>query len=112
MGDIMANKKVFISQLMADRKKEDILEEREKIIESLKEKVGNFEVLDNIFEDDASDNVINKSVYCLGKSISLLSEADIAVFGKDWFNGRGTLIEHKIAEEYGIAIIKGNNKLY
>lgn len=47
---------------------------------------------------------INKQipVWYLGKSIQLLSQADVAYFGGDWRNARGCKIEYEIAKEYGI----------
>jgi len=41
-------------------------------------------------------------VYCLGESIKLMEDADIAVFAPGWENARGCRIEHKICEEYNI----------
>ena len=40
----------------------------------------------------------------LGKSISLMSEADLVVFAPGWENARGCRIEHEVAKEYGIQV--------
>jgi hypothetical protein len=42
----------------------------------------------------------------LGKSLELLSTADIAYFAKGWENARGCRIENTCAIEYGIAVIE------
>ena len=41
-------------------------------------------------------------LWFLGKSIELLSKADIAYFVKGWDKARGCKIEHQCAVEYGI----------
>ena len=48
---------------------------------------------------------LNVSVYCLGRAIIKLSEADIVVFAEGWENARGCRIEHTIAQDYGMDII-------
>ena len=96
--------KVFISQLMKDKTDEEILKEREEIIQHLKNyHFGNnneFEVIDSFLKDFETAKGVNIPVAYLAKSIELLSTANFIVFGKDWEKGRGTVIEHKIAEEY------------
>ena len=42
-----------------------------------------------------------KPLWYLGKSLELLSTADIAYFAKGWEEARGCRIEHECAEEYG-----------
>ena len=42
----------------------------------------------------------------LGKSLELLSTADIAYFAKGWENARGCRIENTCAIEYGITVIE------
>lgn len=66
----------------------------------------NVEIIDSFISDYPSE--INKQipVWYLGKSIQLLSQADIAYFGGDWANARGYKIEHSIAEAYGIEIVE------
>lgn len=93
--------KVFISQPMRGRTDKEILEERERIIEIVKEDYENVEVLDTFF---AGNNW--GAVKCLGKSIELLSEADVVVFAPGWERMRGCKIEHTVAEEYGLNIME------
>ena len=69
--------KVFISQPMRGKSKEEILNERNKAIEFLK------------------DNNCN---------IEILADADLLLCIGDWKNARGCKIEHECAKQYGIQI--------
>lgn len=96
-------KKVFISQPMKDKTNEDIKEERKKITDYLKEKYGDIEILDSFFEGAPHDA---KPLWFLGKSLEILSQADIAVFARGWENYRGCKIENTCAKEYGIQTVE------
>lgn len=95
-------KKVFISQPMKDKTNEEIKSERNKIITELKERFGEIEIIDSFFENAPHDA---RPLWFLGKSLELLSQADIAVFAKDWEKYRGCRIENTCAKEYGISNI-------
>ena len=100
-------KKLFISQPMKGLTDEEILKAREKIRVKAENVIGKpVELIDSFIKEYPGE--INKSVpvYYLGKSIQLLSQADIAYFGGDWRNARGCLIEHEVATQYGIKIIE------
>ena len=100
-------KKLFISQPMRGLKDEEILKAREEIRKTAEKEIGEpVELIDSFIKEYPGE--INKSVpvYYLGKSIQLLSQADIAYFGGDWRNARGCLIEHEVARQYGIKIIE------
>ena len=100
-------KKLFISQPMRGLKDEEILKAREEIRKKAEKEIGEpVELIDSFIKEYPGE--INKSVpvYYLGKSIQLLSQADIAYFGEDWRNARGCLIEHEVARQYGIKIIE------
>ena len=43
-------------------------------------------------------------VWFLGKSIQLLSQADLLVMGEGWEDARGCKLEYEIAAAYGIQI--------
>lgn len=95
-------KKLFISQPMRGRSDEEILKERKTLIEKAKQKFDDeVEILDSFFS-----NYNGNALGFLGKSIELLSNADVALFGVDWESARGCRIEHKCCEEYGIEIIE------
>ena len=89
---------------MRDKTDEQILAEREKAIESAKRNFGeDIEVIDSFFKDAPHDA---KPLWFLGKSLELLSTADIAYFVKGWENYRGCKIENTCAIEYGIEVIE------
>lgn len=96
-------KKLFISQPMLGKSDEEILCEREKAIQAasaaLKEDV---QVIDSFFQGAPADA---KPLWFLGKSLELLSTADIAYFAPGWDKARGCRVEKLCAEEYGIQTI-------
>jgi hypothetical protein len=96
-------KKLFISQPMKGKTNEEIKAEREKAIVSVKGALGeDVEVIDSFFEDAPYDA---NPLWFLGKSLQLLSTADIAYFTKGWEDARGCKIEHQCAVEYSISSI-------
>lgn len=96
-------KKVFISQPMKDKTDVEIETERNNIICMLKEKYGEIEILDTFFKNAPHEA---RPLWFLGKSLEFLSNADIAVFAKDWNKYRGCKIENICAKEYGIKVIE------
>lgn len=93
-------KKAFISQPMKGKTKEQIVKERSELVKRLRAK--GYETIDSIL--DCTHEAKNHSVYCLGISLELLSNADIAVFMKGWEYARGCWIEHECCIRYGIPI--------
>lgn len=93
-------KKLFISQPMNGKNDEEILKERKKAIKAaeiyLDEPV---DVIDSFFQNVPADA---SPLWFLGKSLELLSTADVVYFASDWENARGCKIEHMCAVEYGI----------
>lgn len=97
-------KKVFISQPMVDKTDEEIKAVRNKIIEEIRAYIDDdVEVIDSFFEGAPHDA---KPLWFLGKSLQLLSNADIAYFAKGWEKYRGCRIEYECAAEYGINIME------
>ena len=99
-------KKLFISQPMKGKTDEEILKEREKAIASAKRNFvedEEIEVIDSFFQSAPADA---RPLWFLGKSLELLSTADIAYFAKGWENARGCRIENACAIEYGIDVIE------
>ena len=97
--------KIFISQPMNNKTNQEIEQERNYIIEKSKTYFGEIEVIDSFFKDAPHDA---KPLWFLGKSLELLSTADVAVFAKNWENARGCRIEHECAVQYGIKIVYVN----
>lgn len=96
--------KVFISQPMRGKTDEEILTERNRIIEAVKEKYPNeeVEIIDSFMQGAPVDA---KPLWFLGKALQFLSTADVAVFATGWNEYRGCRIEHECSVEYGIEII-------
>lgn len=96
--------KLFISQPMRDKTNDEIERERQKAIQSVKEKYGDdVKVIDSFFKDAPHDA---KPLWFLGKSLEMLADADVAYFCKGWENYRGCRIENQCAIEYGITVIE------
>lgn len=97
-------KKLFISQPMRGKTDEEILAERKKAIESAERNLEEpVEVIDSFFQNAPADA---RPLWFLGKSLELLSTADIAYFAKGWEDARGCRIENQCAIEYGIEVIE------
>ena len=96
--------KVFISQPMRGKTDEEILTERNHMIEIVKKNYPDkeIEIIDSFFQGAPTDA---KPLWFLGKSLELLSTADVAVFAKGWNEYRGCRIEHDCCVEYGIEFI-------
>lgn len=94
--------KVFISQPMKDKTNQEIEQERKKIIEKVRKHFGEIEVIDSFFKNAPHDA---KPLWFLGKSLELLSNADVIILGKNRERARGCRIEHECAVQYGISVI-------
>ena len=97
-------KKLFISQPMRGKTDEEILAVRKKAIESAERNLGEpVEVIDSFLQNAPHDA---RPLWFLGKSLELLSTADVAYFAKGWEDARGCRIENQCAVEYGITVIE------
>lgn len=98
--------KVFISQPMRGKSDEQILKERSEAIENVKRITSeDVEIIDSFIEYEP-DDLHNVALWYLGRSLELLSYADVAYFVKGWWDARGCKIEHECAESYGVSIIE------
>ena len=96
-------KKLFISQPMNGKTDAEILEVRNKAIKSAERELGEkVEVIDSFFRNAPHDA---KPLWFLGKSLELLSEADVAYFAKGWEEARSCRIENQCAIDYGIETV-------
>lgn len=97
-------KKLFISQPMRGKTDDEIKTERAKAIQKAEEIVGEpIELIDSFFEKAPANA---KPLWFLGKSLELLSDADLAYFAPGWKEARGCRIEHTSAIQYGIMVIE------
>lgn len=96
-------KRLFISQPMRGKTDEEILAVRQKAIESAERELGEkVEVIDSFFRNCPAEA---KPLWFLGKSLELLSTADVAFFAKGWEETRGCRVENTCAIEYGIDLV-------
>lgn len=100
-------KKLFISQPMNGKTKEEILIERNFAIETAKKILGEgeIEVLNTVYDDFNPDA---KPLEYLARSIKDLSTADIVFIGRGFENARGCLIEYDCAVKYGYPTVLYN----
>lgn len=96
---------VFISQRMGNREEDEILQERESIMEYVRKLYPDAECKEIKSYFPASIDSKNEPLKMLGMSIEMLAEADIAIFAEGWVCARGCKIEYECASQYGIRII-------
>ena len=100
-------KKLFISQPMRGKTDDEIKSERNDAIKIAKSILGDdVEVIDSFFEGVPHDS---KPLLFLGRSLELMSTADVVYFAPGWETARGCRIEHTCATEYGIHILTSSN---
>ena len=102
-------KLAMISQPMSGKTAVEISVTREKAILTLKE--HGYDVVDSYFKDEFINNempeeVSNKPVWFLAKSLEKMSLCDAVYFCKGWESARGCKIEHAVAYAYGLEIIE------
>lgn len=89
--------KIFISQPMKGLSEEEIRRNREKAIKKIKSLYGDdAEIIDSHIKGEGTP------LWYLGKSIELLSTADVAYFAFGWNKARGCRIEYMCASDYEI----------
>lgn len=97
--------KIFISQPMRYKTDEEILAERNAVINLFRLIVPSsqeVEVIDSFFKDAPFDA---GPLWYIGESIKHMADADVVYFCKDWYKYRGCAIEHECAVRYGKEII-------
>lgn len=89
--------KIFISQPMKDLSEEEIRHNRMKAVKKIKSLYGDdVEIIDSYIDGGGTP------LWYLGKSIELLSTADVAYFVSGWNRASGCRIEYMCASDYGI----------
>lgn len=101
-------KKIMISQPMRGKTTEQIRNERAGLVSELESK--GYKVIDTILPQESPEGCM-QDIYLLGKTIEYMSMADEIVFMKGWEKARGCIIEHMIAEKYGITISYNYNRI-
>lgn len=102
--------KAMLSQPMADKTHEEIVETRERAIHALQER--GYEIINTLFTDEWYDKeameargVVQIPLCFLAKSLENMSLCHAAYFCKGWEQARGCRIEHEAANAYGLKII-------
>ena len=102
--------KAMISQPMAGKTPEDIVETRNRAIKFLEER--GYEVVNTLFTDvwysesSVKDRgVVNKPLCYLAKSLENMSLCDVAYFCNGWERARGCRIKQEAAEAYGLIVM-------
>lgn len=97
-------RKLFISQPMTGKTEKEITTEREMLVQAVRKKFSQYEwvVLDS-FDKKALNN--SKPIEELGKCISLMQEADLVAFSKDWIKSKGCCVENSVVHEYHIPYV-------
>lgn len=89
-------KKVFISIPMRNKTEKQIKEDLEKVKRKIVDRFDDVEFIDSFF----SDGDLKDPIVMLGKSIMLMSDADLIFFADGWESARGCRIEHEVAMAY------------
>lgn len=102
--------KAMLSQPMAGKTEEEIIETRNRAIAVLKER--GYEIINTLFTDEwysqeamMERGVENIPLCFLAKSLESMSLCHAAYFCKGWENARGCRLEHEAAKAYGMTII-------
>ena len=102
--------KAMLSQPMAGKTEEEIVETRNRAIKVLSD-LG-YQIVNTLFTDEwysqdsmRSRGVENIPICFLAKSLENMSLCHAAYFCKGWENTRGCKIEHEVAKQYGMTII-------
>ena len=106
-------KKLFISIPMKGRTTEDIKYQMIKEKQRLEQLLGiEFELIDSCIEEDAPEDTIHPALWFMGKSISMMADADLVYFSEGWEGATGCKIEQEIAKAYNIKWIYYSNVRY
>lgn len=101
-------RKVFISLPMAGRSSEEIEAERDEMLARVAamyaERGEEVREVPSYFGPKAAEQM--EPLELLGKSIELLSHADLAAFAPGWEDARGCRIEHACAVDYGVEVME------
>lgn len=103
-------KKAMISQPMADKTEQEIIDTRERAIAELTAR--GYEVVNTLFTDEWYSNkamkergVISIPLCFMAKGIEVMSTCNAVYFCKEWYKARGCRIEHEVAKAYRLEII-------
>lgn len=103
-------KRAMLSQPMAGKSEEEIVETRNRAIAALEEQ--GYEIVNTLFTDEwyrrenmEERGVVQIPLCFLAKSLENMSLCHAAYFCKGWEQARGCRIEHEAAVAYGLTIL-------
>lgn len=103
-------KKAMLSQPMAGKSDEEIVETRSRAIAALEAR--GYEIVNTLFTDEwyskekmEERGVVQIPLCFLAKSLENMSLCHAAYFCKGWEQARGCRIEHEAAVAYGLTIL-------
>lgn len=103
-------KKAMLSQPMAGKSEEEIVETRNRAISALESQ--GYEIVNTLFTDEwysrenmEARGVVQIPLCFLAKSLENMSLCHTAYFCKGWEQARGCRIEHEAAVAYGLTIL-------
>lgn len=106
----MDKKYVMISQPLAGKPQQEIIETRDRAFHYLQE--SGYTVIDTLFSDEwhregfrTACGVVNVPLCYLAKSLEYMSLCNTVYFCKGWDKARGCCIEHEAAKAYGLEIL-------
>ena len=101
--------KIFVSQPMRGKSREEIEIARTEALEKFRTEFpdNDYEIIDSILNIEEP----HTPLYCLGRSLELLSTADLILMLPGWSKTRGCVIEYICASQYGITICNQDNNL-
>ena len=102
--------KAMLSQPMAGKTDDEIVETRDKAIQVLTEK--GYDIVNTLFTDEwynkekmVERGVVQIPLCFMAKGIENMSLCHVVYFCKGWEHARGCKIEHEVAKAYGLGII-------
>ena len=99
-------KKLFISLPMAGKSEEEIRNKMAEYKENAEYIMGEeLELIDSLIQH-VPEYVKDPAIWCLGKSIMMMADADVVYFGRGWRSARGCLVEYEAAYRYKILRIE------
>lgn len=101
-------KKIFISQPLSGIPEEESTKQRlkaEGVLRKYYESKGEEVEFLHHTEELAPDDIKNKRIWYLGRSISILADADAIAFLPGWKKAPGCCIESEVASRYNIEVI-------
>lgn len=106
--------KVFVSLPMAGMTLDQIRDKQQQIFSKYAR--PEWELIDTVITElpasiDDEDSV-QARLWCLGRSIQMLGEADLVIFDEDWRKANGCRTEHLVCDVYKIPYIYDNLEDY